>query len=94
MCDGKKGFSYFNDITKKQHIQPCVCEDGTKVGELKFNLLCEKRNVERFTKELKELREWVEGTSTCTTCQGKQGKTLGLHTCEECGLPGNCPWPG
>ena len=72
----------------------CVCDDGTYIGHLEHKIRQEQTWKINAKKDYVELREFIENTSKCKTCGGKQGKTLGLCTCKECGLPGNCPWPG
>jgi hypothetical protein len=72
----------------------CTCDDGTYIGHLESEIQGEKRQTEQFQRDYVELRDYIRRTSKCKTCHGEQGHTLGLCTCSECGLPGNCPWPG
>jgi len=93
LCEGKAEFRFFNDITKKEQIQPCSCDDGTRVGQLKTNLKIEKIRYDQLREDYKILQEWVKKTSKCKTCEGDQYRTLGRIPCKECGLPGMAPWP-
>lgn len=90
IVNDEDGFCLFGE----KLIVHCICEDGTYIGFQDFEIEMAKRQAEQNRKDYLELKDYIEKTSTCKTCGGKQGKTLGLCTCPECGLPGNCPWPG
>jgi hypothetical protein len=95
-CKGKKGWTFVhNNAPEKGPIfHPCYCEDGTRVSQLLSDLEIQKIMTKQERKSYEELRDYILKTSTCKTCHGDQRYTLGLSTCPECGLPGNCPWPG
>ena len=93
VCSFCKGEIYFPSFKGRQRVK-CTCEDGTKVGQLKFELLMEKKQSQRNLRDYKLLKDYIEKTSTCKTCGGKQGKTFLGFVCKECGLPGSEFLPG
>jgi len=86
----KWGFTRFSE----EVCTNCICENGTYIGYLEYELKSETRRADEYYKDYKELQTWVEKTSTCKSCKGVQMATLGLCLCEECGLPGKGFWPG
>ena len=81
---------------KEDDIFPCWdCEKtGKQTYSLRNQILSEKHRSEGHYKDYRELQEFIKKTSTCIKCHGNQMSTLGGGVCEECGLPGKCPWPG
>lgn len=94
LCEGKKEFTFFNNITQRKQYQPCICGDGTRVGELHQRLRTEKSCHDTTMKDLKLLRKWVKESSECKICKGDQFRTPALTNCKECGLPGMAAWGG
>jgi excinuclease UvrABC ATPase subunit len=53
-----------------------------------------KSEMKRKDERIKMLLDHIKKISTCKTCMGNPDKTWGMVPCGECGLIGNCPWPG
>lgn len=94
-CDSCKGRGK-NVWHHNLEIMDCYyCSgSGSKVEQLLKSIEYRKGEEKSLREENRYLTDFIKSTSTCKTCGGDRGKTFGLGLCVECGIEGNCPWPG
>jgi len=94
LCKGEGGFEFTlpgGELRKTM----CICDGtGLKIDQLRSDCKTKDIQIKQVYNDLREVQKWVKENSTCKTCGGDQRKTWGGIKCEECGLPGNAPWPG
>lgn len=90
MCKGKGSL-----IWDLETVDCVYCDgSGSKVEQLKNDIDHLRGRNESLHKEIDYLTNFIKSTSNCKTCGGDRMKTFGLGKCSECGIEGNCPWPG
>ena len=94
MCKGEGGFEFILPSGELRRT-PCRCKgSGLEIDNLRAKCKMNDLQTSHVYKNLRELQDWLMENSICKTCGGDQRKTWIGIKCEECGLPGNAPWPG
>lgn len=90
MCKGKGNLVIELDLDKC----PYCNGTGSKVEQLNRDVEHLIGRNKSLYEEIDYLANFIKSTSNCKTCGGDRMKTFGLGNCSECGIEGNCPWPG